>query len=100
MKGITIFIGENDLHEWVQNEGKSVLMPQLFSALKNLYEEDLEKQLAARVKCKINKRDHTFDFIVNKENSDDTIDKIMEWALEEEEYELCSEIQQFQENYK
>ena len=70
---ITIFHWENG-YEWVQNEGKSVLM--FLLSIKNLYEEDLEKQLG-RVKCKINKR-YTFDFIVNKENSDDTIDKIME----------------------
>lgn len=98
MKGITIFIGSEDIQEWVQNKGKPILMPQLFNALKNLYkDDDSESQIAARVKCKINKSHHSFDFIVTKENSDDTISKIMEWAIEEEEYELCSEIQKFKE---
>ena len=38
-----------------------------------------------------------FDFFVTFNAVDDTLNKIMKWALQEEEYEMCSKIKKLQE---
>jgi hypothetical protein len=33
-----------------------------------------------------------YDFSIYKDGYDETLDKIMEWALENEEYEMCQRV--------
>lgn len=94
--GITVHIGNTDIYEWTMGVGKDILMPKLFSAVENLIENDLQTKLAARVKALEGKKTFTFDFVVKRDNIDDTLEKILQWALDREEYEMCSEIKKIQ----
>ena len=38
-----------------------------------------------------------FNFYVKRDDLSDTLDKIMEWALEEEEYEICARVKKVEE---
>ena len=95
-ESITVFIGNTDIYEWVMGAGKEILMPKLLSATIDLINNDLETKLGARVKVIEDGKRISFDFVVRKENIDDTLDKIMIWALEVENYEMCSEIKKIQ----
>jgi len=91
-KVFTVYIGENDIYEWSMNEGKDVLMPQIFKGVKKVYSKELDEIHVARVETSIRGQKKAFDFWVKDDEIEDTIDKLMEWSLESENYELCSEI--------
>ena len=95
----TIYIGENDIYHWTMNEGKSILMPILFESSKKLIENNLDSIKSIRVEAIIRDKKKAFDFFVKKEELSDTLSKIMDWAIEEEEYEMCNEIKTIQQNY-
>jgi|TARA_B110000914_G_C15385330_1_gene409792 hypothetical protein len=92
-----IYIGEEDIQEWTQGIGKITLMPAMFECCKTVINENLEKLQFARVEAIIRKSPKAFDFFVEANGIWDTLEKLMEWALEEEKYELCSEIKQLEE---
>jgi hypothetical protein len=93
----TVHIGETDVHEWVQGIGKRVLMPILFEVCKDVIEETIEERIAARVQFSLKGKPKIYDFIVRLDGIEDTLSKIMNWAIEEEEYEMCSKIKKTQE---
>ena len=95
----TIHIGSKDIYDWTMYEGKSILMPILFESSKELIEKDLDSIKSVRVEAIIRNKNKAFDFFVKKEELSDTISKIMDWAIEEEEYEMCNEIKSIQEKY-
>ena len=96
-KVLHIYIGEDDVQEWTQGGGKDVLMPAMYECCKTIIEKDLKKLQFARVEAKIRKRHKAFDFWVEADGIWDTLEKLMEWALEEEKYELCSDIKKLEE---
>ena len=95
-----IYIGEDDIQEWTQGIGKITLMPAMFECCKRVYDEDLDRLQFARVECSIRKEKKAFDFFVEWNGIEDTLEKLMERALYEEKYEMCSEIKLLQEKVK
>ena len=93
----TAYIGERDPHEWLQGIGKAILMPILLKVAEEVIYESLEEKQAARVEAQIRGKMKAFDFFVRMEGIEDTLDKVMEWALQEEEYEMCSKVKSLQE---
>mgnify|MGYP003665457344 CR=1 FL=1 len=83
----TAHIGETDIHEWTQGIGKTILMPILFQVVQELLDSDEDEMIAARIEFLLRGAPKAYDF-------NDTLDKIMEWAIDEEEYEMCSKIKQ------
>ena len=96
-KVFTAYIGEKDPQEWLQGVGKAIIMPILLKVSEEVIEESLEEKHAARVEAQIRGKMKAFDFFVRMEGIEDTLDKVMGWALEEEEYELCGKIKGLQE---
>ena len=93
----TIYIGDKDIYTWTMEEGKSTIMPILFEKSKELIEQKLESNKALRVEVIIRGEKKAFDFFVKREEIEDTLSKIMGWALDEEEYEMCGKIKRLQE---
>lgn len=91
----TVHIGNTDIHEWTMNAGKNILMPILYDSLKELFEKDLDEIHAVRVEALIREKSKAFDFIILRNNCDETIEKIFNWALDEEHYEICQDIKNF-----
>ena len=87
-----IYIGDTDPHHWIMYDGKSTLMPILYETILELVENDLDEKIAVRIHCNFSNRQKSMDFVVHKDGIEDTIDKVFEWALENEEYEWCSEL--------
>ena len=92
-----IYIGEDDVQEWTQGVGKLTLMPLMFRGIKKIIELNLKKYHFARVECIIRTEKKAFDFYVKEDGIWDSLEKVMEWAIDEEEYEMCSKIKKVQE---
>lgn len=91
-----IYIGKDDIQEWTQGVGKSTLMPLMLIGIKKLIKNNLKKFQFARVECLIREEKKAFDFWINKKYIQDSLQKCLEWAIEEEEYEMCSEIKKLE----
>ena len=88
----TIHIGKKDIYEWTMDEGKSILMPLLLESCKKIIDQQKEKLRAVRIEAEIRGKQQAFDFWVNLDEVDSTLNKILDWALVEEEYLMCQEI--------
>ena len=93
----TVHIGETDIQEWIQGVGKRVLMPILFEVCKDVIEDEEEERIAARVQFSLKGKPKVYDFLVRLDGITDTLNKIMDWAISEEEYEMCQEVKVIQE---
>ena len=96
-KILTIYLGDTDIYEWTQGVGKSILMPQLLIGCEIMINEDVEEYKCARVEVMLRGEPKAFDFSVSKSQIKDTLDKILEWSLNEEEYEMCQRVKELQE---
>lgn len=92
-----IFIGNKDPYEWVMYEGRETLMSVLYSTILDMYENELDEKIAARISFTFNGNDKSMDFLIKKDGIHETIDKVFEWALENEKYEWCSELKSIKE---
>ena len=70
---------------------------QLVFIAEKLVDEDLLEIKAVRVEAVIKGKKKSFDFLVKRNGIDDTLEKIMGWSLQEEEYEMCSRVKNLQE---
>lgn len=95
-KILTVYIGSNDIFEWATNNGKSILMPELLIGCEELLYNDLNEVKCLRVESFIRGEHMAFDFSIYRDGYEDTLIKIMEWALENEEYEICSRVYDLQ----
>ena len=95
-KVFTAHIGETDVQEWTQGVGKHILMPVLFKVVQELLDSDEDEMIAARIEFSLRGNPKAYDFVVKKDGIEDTLSKIMGWAIDEEEYEMCSKIKKVQ----
>lgn len=96
-KILTIHIGDTDIYEWTMGVGKSHLMPELLIGCEELLYNELDEVKCVRVEAQIRKQKKAFDFSVQRKSIGDTLDKILEWALNEEEYEMCERVKNLNE---
>jgi len=91
-KILSVYIGRNDIFEWTHGNGKEILMPELLVGCEELLYNDLNEVLCLRVESLVRDNQVSFDFKITKEGVSETLDKIMEWALQNEEYEVCQRV--------
>lgn len=96
-KILTVYIGETDIFEWTMGIGKTVLMAELLVGCEELLYNDLEEVKCARVEAIVRGKPKAFDFNVRQDGVEDTLDKIMQWSLDTEEYEMCQRVQNLNE---
>lgn len=97
----TCYIGHKDPYEWMlSDEGKSTVMPELLLGCEEILYKDVEEVRCVRIESFVRKKHNAFDFSVNKSDVVETLDKIMEWALTEEEYEICERVKNLHEYLK
>lgn len=95
-KILTVYIGSDDIFEWATDKGKSILMPELLIGCEELLYNDLLQVKCLRVESFVRGQHKAFDFSITRDGYEDTLIKIMEWALENEEYEMCSRVHNLQ----
>jgi hypothetical protein len=78
-------------------------MPELLIGCEEVLYNDKDEVKCARVEVIVRGTSKAFDFNVQRENITDTLEKILEWALIQEEYEICERVKnlnEFLENKK
>ena len=91
-KILSVYIGRNDIFEWTQGKGKDILMPELLVGCEELLYNDLDEVLCLRVESLVRENQVSFDFKITKNGVNETLYKVMEWAIDNEEYEICQRI--------
>ena len=100
-KPLTCFIGGADIQELVQSEqGKSTMMPLLIKGCEEVVEHNLSEHMVLRIESFVRYIHKAYDFYVKREEITDTLDKIMEWGLEEEQYEICGRVKKILDSIK
>jgi hypothetical protein len=97
-KILTIYIGNSDIFEWATNKGKSILMSELLVGCEELLYNELTEVKCLRVESFVRGKHMAYDFSIYKDGYEETLEKIMDWALENEEYEICQRVTELQ-NY-
>ncbi len=92
----TVHIGETDIQEWTQGIGKGILMPILLEVCGEVIYSDIKEKIAARVNFSLKGKPKIYDFVVKKNGIWDTLNKIMNWTLEEEKYEMSQKVKVLQ----
>ena len=95
-RGTVIHIGDTDIFTWTQNN-PHIIFPELIVAAEELLYKDKDEMFAFQVENMLGRKKQAFDFFVEYEGVWDTLEKLMEWALEEEKYEMCAEIRKIEE---
>ena len=90
-RGTKIFIGDQDIYLWMHGNPQTI-WPELVTAAEELLYNDENEVLALQVENRINNKRGIFDLFVRKQEVNDTLSKAMVWAIDEEEYELCTRI--------
>tara|TARA_Y100000816_G_C25571733_1_gene308066 strand:- start:26 stop:352 length:327 start_codon:yes stop_codon:yes gene_type:complete len=90
-KGTKIFIGDQDIYLWMHGNPQTI-WPELVTAAEELLYNNENEVLALQVENRINNKRGIFDLFVRKQEVNDTLSKAMVWAIDEEEYELCTRI--------
>lgn len=94
---MTCYIGNNDPHEWLtSSEGKAMVMPVLTKGCEELVDSNKDEKKVLRVESIVRRTHTAHDFWVRKKDIGDTLEKIMDWALDTEEYEICARIKKIE----
>lgn len=90
---LVCYIGDEDPFTWMQSDyGKTVLMPELLVGCEEVLYNEVDEVKCARIEAYVRRQHKAFDFNVRRKDITDTLDKIMEWSLDTEEYEMCQRV--------
>ena len=88
-----LYIGERDILEWTQNEGKDIPYPRFLYGATEIIKKGNKKVNVLRVESSVREIQKAFDFFIVEEYIEETLDNILEWAIEKEEYEICIDVE-------
>ncbi len=95
---LTVTLPENEMiYDWSRGIGKSIIFPELLIGCEELLYNDLEKVYCMKVitnESDINQE--PVDFVVRKDGVENTLQRILEWSLNEEEYLMCDRVVKLQ----
>ena len=90
-RGTVIHIGDTDIFTWTQNN-PHIIFPELIVAAEELLYKNKDEMFAFQVENMLGRKKNSFDFFVRKKEVGETLTKAMDWAIGEEEYELCKQV--------
>lgn len=90
-RGTKIYIGDQDIYLWMHGNPQTI-WPELITAAEELLYNGEDEILALQIENRIKNKKNLFDLFVTKGEVNDTLSKAMVWAIDEEEYELCTRI--------
>lgn len=95
---LTVYVGEDNFEDWALGIGKEIMFPELLKGCEKLLYNDLKEVFCLRLTGSINNEFTSVDLTVHPVGVSDTLEKMLEWAVENEEYEMCSRIKKLQEH--
>lgn len=93
---LTVYVGDEPIKEWIHGDGKDILMPEILNGCEKLINGDLKTKLCVIIIGEIGFKTYKYYINVRQKNIKDTLDKLLEWALEREEYKICTRVKNLQ----
>ena len=87
---LSVYIGNDDVMDWAMITGKDIIMPELLRSCEYLLYNELEEVKCMNLFAEVASTVVKVEFIVKPIDVNNTLSKILEWAEQEEEYELCA----------
>ena len=94
---LTVYLGDSPVDEWIRGVGKSIMMPELLHACECIISSTSNTKLCAVIISEVNFKSYNYHISVKRKSMGDTLDKIMNWSLEHEEYKMCARVKKIQE---
>jgi hypothetical protein len=94
---LTVYLGDEPVDEWIRGIGKTVIMPELLNACECIINSKSNTKLCAVIISEVNFKSYNYHLSVKRKSMGDTLNKIMQWALENEEYKMCARVKKIQE---
>ena len=94
---LTVYIGEDDVVDWSTMTGRDIIMPELLKSAERLIYNDLKETPCIKLFADIATAVITVEFTVKPVGIDSTLSKILKWAEESEEYEMCVRVKKLEE---
>ena len=90
-KVIVAVLGKNmNIKSWITtDEGKELIFPELLLGCEELLYKKLDKVFCMKVVTQESRNLEPIDFVVRKQGVRKTLSKILNWALENEDYEIA-----------
>lgn len=81
------------IKSWIKTDsGKSMIFPELLLGCEELLYNDLDKVFCMKVITHETRKLEPVDFVVRRNGIVKTLSKILEWALEIEDYEMAARV--------
>jgi hypothetical protein len=93
---LSIYIGEDDLIDWTMITGKDVMMVELLKSIELLLYNDLDEIRCVNIFVDIVDETVKMEFTLKPYDINESLSKILEWAIESEEYEMCTRVKKLQ----
>lgn len=90
---LTVYLGDTPIEEWLHGVGKCIIMPHLLHGCELIMKGKSETKLCVILISEINFRTFNYHISVKRKSISDTLDKIMKYSLENEEYLMCARIE-------
>jgi hypothetical protein len=88
-----VYIGEDDIIDWTMIIGKDVMIPEILNSAESLLYNELDTYKCATVFANVGDAVISIEFSVKPTDVESTLDKILEWSIENEEYEMCTRVE-------
>lgn len=97
---LEVNIGNVDIMDWLTITGKDIVMPEMLKATEKLFYQDLKQCACIIINAKLGSSTVTLELIAIRSDIDDSLLKILNWAIKSEEYEMCARVKKLQEFIK
>lgn len=90
---LTVYIGNEDVENWSSELGHEIIISELIRGYQTLIRDSIDSLVFLIVNSDTRKgKLKTYDFIMFPDHMTSTLNKMLEWAIENEEYEKCAQI--------
>lgn len=94
---LSVYIGNDDIVDWTLMTGKDIIMPELLKSAETLLYNDLKETACIKLFGTLGDTIVKIEFTVRPIGIEATLSKIIEWAEDAEEYEMCIRVQKLRE---
>jgi len=94
---LTVYLGDEPIVQWIRGIGKVTMMHELLHGCEVILNGGIDSKLCVILIGEVNHKSFNYYISVKLKSVSVTLDKIMEYGLESEEYELCARVKKLYE---
>lgn len=93
---LSVYIGSDDIVDWTMMTGKDIIMPELLKSAETLLYNDLKETPCIKLFGVMADAIVKVEFTVKPVGIEATLEKILKWAEDAEEYEMCTRVKKLE----